>query len=130
MAEMLDSSEEFAKLYIGSLRPLPSLLSRGDESYVCDVGIRLGAWLRLRPGHGSAPHQLSLTVHPEHAELAEPIIRFGTQRLLERRARPIYCQVREYDSSVVHLVRSSGSLHVPTMLLLVRHITLVAIKLR
>src|SRR5258707_15117939 len=93
MAEMLDSSEEFAKLYIGSLRPLPSLLSRGDENYVCDVGIRLGAWLRLRPGHGSAPPQPSLIVHPEHAELAEPIIRFGTQRLLQKRPPPVYCQV-------------------------------------
>src|SRR5438445_9922776 len=54
MAEMLDSSEELAKLYVGSLRPLPSALARGDETYVCDVGVRLGAWLRIRRGHGSA----------------------------------------------------------------------------
>jgi hypothetical protein len=130
MAEMLDNSEEFAKLYVGSLRPLPSFLSKGDESFVCDVGVRLGAWLRLCRGHGTAPHQLSLIVHPEHAELAEPIVRFGTQRLLERDARPIYCQVREYDSSVINALRSSGFEHVSTKALLVRHIALLALNPR
>jgi len=130
MAEMLDNSEEFAKLYVGSLRPLPSFLSKGDESFVCDVGVRLGAWLRLCRGHGTAPHQLSLIVHPEHAELAEPIVRFGTQRLLERDARPIYCQVREYDSSVINALRSSGFEHVSTKALLVRHIALLAMNPR
>jgi len=130
MAEMLDSSEEFAKLYVGSLRPLPALLSRGDENYVADAGVRLGAWLRICPGHGSAPHQLSLIVHPEHAELAEPVLRFGTRRLLERSARPIYCQVREYDSYVVNTLRSSGYEHVSTKALLVRHIALLAMNPR
>src|SRR5438552_13573729 len=126
MAEMLDNSEEFAKLFVGSLRPLPPSLSRGDESFVCDVGVRLGAWLRLCRGHGTTPHQLSLIVHPEHAELAEPILRFGTQRLLERSARPVYCQVREYDSFVIHALRTSGFEHVSTKALLVRHIPLLA----
>src|SRR6266849_9473489 len=32
-AEMLDNSEECAKLHVGSLRPLPALLARGDESF-------------------------------------------------------------------------------------------------
>ncbi len=126
MAEMLDNSEELAKLYVGSLRPLPSALTRGDETYVCDVGVRLGAWLRLCRGHGSAPHQLSIMVHPEHAELAEPIIRFGVRRLLEGGKRPIYCQVREYESLVINTLRSSGFEHVSTKAMLVRHIALLA----
>src|SRR6266700_1235517 len=130
MAELLENSEEFAKLHVGSLRPLPALFSRGQENYVCDLGVRLGAWLRLCPGHGSAPHQLSLIVHPEHAELAEPILRFGTQRLLERGARPVYCQVREYDSFVIHALRTSGFEHVSTKALLVRHIALLAMNPR
>jgi hypothetical protein len=130
MAEMLDSSEEFAKLYVGSLRPLPSALSRGDENFVCDVGVRLGAWLRICRGHGSAPHQLTLIVHPEHAELAEPLLRFGTRRLLEGSARPIYCQVREYDSFVIAALRSSGFEHVSTKALLVRHIAMLAMNPR
>lgn len=126
MAEMLDNSEELAKLYVGSLRPMPSILARGDESYVCDVGVRLGAWLRLSRGHGSAPHQLSMMVHPEHADLAEPVLRFGVQRLLEGDRRPIYCQVREYESLVINALRSSGFEHVLTRAMLVRHIALFA----
>jgi hypothetical protein len=86
--------------------------------------------LRLCRGHGTAPHQLSLIVHPEHAELAESIVRFGTQRLLERDVRPIYCQVREYDSSVINALRSSGFEHVSTRALLVRHIALLALNPR
>lgn len=125
MAEMLDNSDEFAKLYVGSLRPLP-LLSGGNETYVCDVGVRLGAWLRLCRGHDSAPHQLSLMVHPEHAELAEPLVRFGTQRLMEGSVRPIYCHVREYESSVIHALRSSGFEQTTIKALLVRHIALLA----
>jgi hypothetical protein len=130
MAEMLENSEEFAKLHVGSLRPLPSPLSRGDENYVCDVGVRLGAWLRLCRGHGSAPHQLSLIVHPEHAELAEPIVRFGVRRLLEGGVRPIYCQVREYESFVITALRNSGFEHASTKALLVRHIALLAMSPR
>src|SRR2546426_10137193 len=76
MAEMLENSEEFAKLYVGSLRALPSPFSQGNENYVCDVGVRLGAWLRLCRGRGStAPHRLSLMVHPAHADLPEALLR-------------------------------------------------------
>lgn len=130
MAEMLDNSEECAKLYVGSLRPLPSPLSRGDESYVCDVGVRLGAWLRVCRGHGLTPHRLSLIVHPEHADLAEPLLHFGARWLLEGSVRPIYCQVREYESSLIDALRSSGFEHVSTRALLVRHIALLAMSPR
>jgi hypothetical protein len=129
MAEMLDSSDELAKLYVGTLRPLPPSLSRGDETFVCDVGVRLGAWLRLCRGHGTTPHQLSLMVHPEHADLADPILRFGTRRLMEGGgggARPIYCQVREYESPVINALCSGGYEQVSTRALLVRHIALLA----
>src|SRR5438045_7857088 len=33
MAEMLENSEEFAKLHVGSLRSLPFVLSQGNENY-------------------------------------------------------------------------------------------------
>ncbi|HLI68280.1 MAG TPA: hypothetical protein VKV19_00860 [Ktedonobacteraceae bacterium] len=130
MAEMLDNSEEYAKLHVGSLRPLPSSFARGDESFVCDVGVRLGAWLRIYRGRGSDPHQLSLIVHPEHAELAGPLLRFGARRLLEGSVRPICCQVREYESIVIDALRSSGFEHTLTRALLVRHIALLAMSPR
>ena len=130
MAEMLENSEEFAKLRVGSLRRLPSSLARGNENYVCDVGVRLGAWLRLTRGHGQSAHQLSLIVHPEHTELAEPLIRFGIKRLQEDGVRRIFCQVREYESFVITALRNSGFEHTSTRAMLVRHIALLAMRPR
>jgi len=132
MAEMLENSEEFAKLHVGSLRPLPLPFSRGQENYVCDVGVRLGAWLRLCRSHGSGPHQLSLIVHPEHSELAEPLLRFGIRKLQEQdvTTRSIYCQVREYESFVIAALRNSGFEHTATRAMLVRHIALLAMRQR
>jgi hypothetical protein len=129
MAEMLENSEELAKLHVGSLRPLPSPFSR-NENYVCDMGVRLGAWLRLSRGSGSAPHQLSLIVHPEHADLAEPLLRFGISRLQEESVRRIYCQVREYQSFVIAALRNSGFEQTSTRALLVRHIALLVMRQR
>src|SRR5947209_7823336 len=130
MAEMLEDSEEFAKLHVGSLRPLPFALSRGNENYVCDLGVRLGAWLRLCRGHGSAPHQLSLIVHPEHAELAEPLLYFGISRLQEESVRPIFCRVREYETFVIAALRNSGFEQTSIKALLVRHIALLVMRQR
>jgi len=130
MAELLENSEEFAQLHVGSLRRLPFSLSRGRENYVCDLGVRLGAWLQVYRGHGSAPHQISLIVHPEHAELAEPLLKFGVRRALEGGVRRIYCQVREYESAVIAALRSSGFEHAGTKVLLVRHLALLAMNPR
>jgi len=130
MAELLENSEEFAQLHVGSLHRLPLSFARGRENYVCDQGVRLGAWLQVSRGHGSAPHQLSLIVHPEHAELAEPLLHFGMRRLLAASVRRIYCQVREYETSVITALRTSGFEHTGTRVLLVRHMALLAMKPR
>src|SRR5260370_19702453 len=45
MAELLENSEEFAQLHVGSLRRLPFSLSGGRGHYVCDLGVLLGAGL-------------------------------------------------------------------------------------
>ncbi len=127
-AELLENSEEFAKLYVGSLQPLPSLFARGSENYICDIGVRLGAWMRLDRGHGSAPHRISLIVHPEHSDLAEPLLSFGIRRLLETDVRRIYCLVREYDSFVITALRNSGFEQTSSKGLLVRHVALLATR--
>ncbi len=130
MAELLENSEEFAKIHVGSLHRLPFPFSRGNETYVCDVGVRLGAWLRLCRGHGSSPHQLSLIVHPEHSDLAEPLLQFGVRKLQGESVRPVSCQVREYESSVITALRASGFEQTATKVLLVRHIALLAMRHR
>ncbi len=127
-AELLEDSEEFAKLNAGSLQSLPTLFARGSENYVCDVGVRLGAWMRLCRGHGSTPHRISLIVHPEHTELAEPLLRFGIRRLLETDVRRIYCLVREYDSFVNTALCNSGFEQAAIKVLLVRHVALLATR--
>jgi hypothetical protein len=130
MAELLENSEEFAQLHVGSLHRQPFSLSRGRENYVCDLGVRLGAWLQVRQGYGPAPHQISLIVHPEHAELAEPLLKFGVRRALEGGVRRIYCQVREYESAVIAALRSNGFEQAGTRVLLVRHLALLAMNPR
>jgi N-acetylglutamate synthase-like GNAT family acetyltransferase len=127
-AELIENSEELAKLYVGSLQSLPSILAKGSENYICDVGVRLGAWMRLCRGYGSVPHRISLFVHPEHAELAEPLVRFGISRLLETGVRRIYCLVREYDSFVTTALRNSGFEQTSAKVLLVRHVALLATR--
>jgi hypothetical protein len=128
MAELFENSEEFARLHVGSLHRLPAVFTGGSENYVCDVGVRLGAWLRICRGRGAAPHRIALFVHPEHPELAEPLLRFGMQRLLETDVRRIYCLVREYDSFVIAALRDSGFEQTSTRVLLVRHVASLAIR--
>ncbi|WP_069804811.1 hypothetical protein [Thermogemmatispora onikobensis] len=130
MAELLENSEEYARLLVGSQRSGLLPLGRKCETYVCDMGVRLGAWLQLRRGRGTRPHQLSLIVHPEYADLAEPLVRFACQRLLESDKRPIYCQVREYEGAVINALRASGFAPKTTRVLLVRHMAYLAVRQR
>ena len=131
MAELLQNSEEYAKLYVGTQRSLFSLFGGGNENYICDVGVRLGAWLRLCRGYDSKPHRLFLVVHPEHAELAEPLLRFGIARLQAASGtvmQPIYCIVREYDTTVITALRKSGFEEIGSKVLLVRHMAQIVTR--
>jgi len=128
MAELLENSDEYAKLHLGSQHPLSSFFSRGNENYICDVGVRLGAWLRISRGKGSEPHRIFLNVHPEHADLAEPLLHFAISKLLETDVRRIYCLVREYDSFVITALRNSGFEQKSIRVLLVRHMALLAMR--
>ncbi|MBX5451534.1 MAG: hypothetical protein IRZ24_15850 [Thermogemmatispora sp.] len=130
MAELLENSEEYARLLVGSQRTGLLPLGRRCETYVCDMGVRLGAWLQLRRGRGTRPHQLSLIVHPEYADLAEPLVRFACQRLLASDRRPIYCQVREYEGAVINALRTCGFAPKTTRVLLVRHMAYLAVRQR
>jgi hypothetical protein len=127
-AEQYENSEEYARVHVGSLQSLSSVFSFSNENYVCDMGVRLGAWLRLYRGRGPVAHRLSLIVHPEHTDLAGLLLCFGIRRLLEINVRRIYCLVREYDSCVITALRESGFEQVSSKVLLVRHVALRATR--
>jgi hypothetical protein len=131
IAENVDSNE-YTSLRVGEPRrwQFPLLPTR-EEGFVYDLGVRLGGWVQIRRGHGPHPHQVALMVHPENTDLATPLLRFGLSLLGEGGdARPVYCQVREYEGAVVSALRDGGFEHVATRALLVRHLVLRAMQRR
>lgn len=131
VAENIDSNE-YTSLRVGQLPrwQLPLLPAR-EQGFVYDLGVRLGGWVQVRRGSGLHPHQISLMVHPDNTDLATPLLRFALSLLEEGGdARPVYCQVREYEEAVVSALRDSGFEHVATRALLVRHLTLRAMQRR
>jgi hypothetical protein len=128
LAECLNS-EEFAHTAAvgGRMWSLPGIEPE-VRTYVVDHGVRLGGWLRLRYGRGTQPHQLWLMAHPEEASLAGPLLRFGLRQFAGAQAKPIVCQVREYDGVVIDALRGAGFEHGSTRALLVRHLLLRALR--
>lgn len=131
VAENFDSNE-YTGLRVGHTHrwQLPLLPAR-EQGFVYDLGVRLGGWVQVRRGYGPHPHQVSLMVHPDNTDLATPLLRFALSLLGEGGdARPVYCQVREYEGAVVSALRDSGFEHVATRALLVRHLTIRAMQRR
>jgi hypothetical protein len=129
-AECLNSNE-FLYTHANGSRSWPlSLIGPEEHAFVHDRGVRLGGWLKLRYGRGTQPHQLWLMAHPEDAHLAGPLLRFGLRQLAEAQPRPILCRVREYDGVVIDALRAAGFEHVGTQALLIRHLTLRALRPR
>jgi hypothetical protein len=128
IAECLEGAE-FLQTYAAGGRMDPrSIFMPPTEAYVIDRGVRLAGWLRLRHGRGAQPHQLWLMVHPEDAELAGPLLRFGLRQLAAAQPRPVLCQVREYDGDTINALRAAGFEHRGTRALLVRHMMLRALR--
>jgi hypothetical protein len=129
VAESL-TSDEFVHTRAGGGRTwyLP-MFEPACEAYVLDRGVRLGGWLRLRHGRGSQPHQLWLMAHPDDSEVAPALVRFGL-RALGDDARPVVCHVREYEGASIDALRAAGFEHAGTHALLVRHLTMRALRKR
>src|SRR5262249_54026373 len=106
------------------------LLEPRCVAYVCDRGVRLGGWLRLRYGRGSQPHQLWLMAHPDDADLAPALVRFGLRALARGAARPVLCQARGYEGPGIDALHAAGFEHSTTHALLVRHLTMRALRKR
>ncbi|HEU5437677.1 MAG TPA: hypothetical protein VFU88_00195 [Ktedonobacterales bacterium] len=100
------------------------------QAWVCDRGVRLGGWIRLRRGRGSQPHQLWLMVHPDEPETAPALVRAALEELAREAPRPIICQAREYEGAAIDGLRAAGFEHADTYALLVRHLTVRALRRR
>jgi hypothetical protein len=128
IAECLEGAEVLQTYAAGGRADPWSPFALPSEAYVFDRGVRLAGWLRLRHGRGAQPHQLWLMAHPEDAELAGPLLRFGLRRLAAAQPRPVLCQVREYDGATINALRAAGFEHRGTRALLVRHLMLRALR--
>lgn len=106
------------------------LVEPGSAAFVHDLGVRLGGWLRLRFGRGTQPHQLSVMAHPDEPGVAPALIRFGLRVLRAHSQRPVICRVREYEGHVIDALRDAGFEHGGTEALLVRHLTMRALRHR
>ena len=130
LAESL-ASNEFLHTRAGGGRTwyLP-LLEPAHISCVCDRGIRLGGWMRLRYGRGAQPHQLWLMAHPDEPDTGMELLRAALRLLAREGPRPVVCQVREYEGTVIDALRTAGFERASTHALMVRHLALRALRKR
>jgi hypothetical protein len=130
-AELLTDSAEYAWLRGGPCGFWSRLLGGYPvDQYVCDLGVRLGGWLQVRRFGRREPGQLALMVHPDNADLIVPLLQYGLRLLWEGGRKPVYCQVREYETHIIAALRSQGFEHIATRALLVRHLTIRALQRR
>lgn len=106
------------------------LVEPRSAAFVHDRGVRLGGWIRLRFGRGVLPHQLWVMAHPDEPDVPLALVRFGLRLLAADGPRPVVCQVREYEGTVVDALRAAGFEHCGTRALLVRHLTMRALAQR
>jgi len=128
LAESLTNDELIHTRAAGGRTWYLPLLEPESSAFVHDRGARLGGWLRLRHGRGSQPHMLSLLAHPDDEGVALALLRFGLRVLAQDKPRPVYCQVREYETATVDALRAAGFTHTGTDALLVRHLTMRALR--
>jgi hypothetical protein len=130
VAESL-TNDEFVHTRAGGGRTwyLP-LIEPSCVAFVNDRGVRLGGWIRLRFGRGAQPHQLWLMAHPDEPDVPAALLRFGLRVLARRASLPVICQVREYEGATVDALRAAGFEHVGTDALMVRHLTMRALRTR
>lgn len=128
LAESLTNDELIHTRAAGGRTWYLPLLEPETSAFVHDRGARLGGWLRLRHGRGSQPHMLSLMAHPDDPGVAPALLRFGLRVLAQGGPRPVCCQAREYETATVDALRAAGFTHTGTDALLVRHLTMRALR--
>src|SRR5262249_25229923 len=108
LAESLTSEELIYTRAAGGRTWFFPVLEPPCEAFVNDRGVRLGGWIRLRHGRGSQPHVLSLMAHPDDPSVAVALTRFALRVFAEESPRPVCCQVRDYETTVIDALRAAG----------------------
>jgi hypothetical protein len=67
------------------------------------------------------PRWLRVLVHPDARDVAEGLVRWGLEELAGLSARPIYCNVRQYESGVRLALEAAGFAPFTTRALMVKH---------
>ena len=128
VAESLTSEElVYTRAGGGRAHSLP-LVEPMCVAYVVDRGVRLGGWVRLRFGRGQQPHHLSVMAHPDEPDLPLALVRFGLRVLAQQARLPVVCHVREYETATVDALGDAGFEQVGIRALLVRHLTMRALR--
>lgn len=70
---------------------------------------------------GGQAHWLRILAHPDAGHLTDDLVRWGTSALGNHSARPVYCNVRQYESGVWPALESAGFEPFATRTLLVKH---------
>ena len=104
------------------------LLEPETSAFVHDRGARPAVGCGCAMGAAPSPHMLSLLAHPDDPGVAPALLRFGLRVLAQDGSRPVYCQAREYETATVDALRAAGFAHTGTDALLVRHLTMRALR--
>jgi hypothetical protein len=70
---------------------------------------------------GTHAHWLRMLLHPDGRDLAEGLVAWGLDTLAGQPARPVYCNVRQYENGVCEALEQAGFQLYETRSLMVRH---------
>jgi len=93
----------------------------GGTGYVLEIESELAGAVRVR--RGSAAYWLRFWLHPQAQEHGEALLRGALSLLWAAPQRPIYCNVRDYESGVRGALEESGFRYLQTRSLLIKHTT-------
>jgi len=86
---------------------------------VAEDGNELAALLDLYAG--GLAHWIRLLVHPDAREITESLLYWGLQALDDKMSKPVYCNVRQYESGMQAALVEVGFEPYATRALMVRH---------
>ena len=103
---------------------LPWWKSRETEEYVWEQGGAIRAYLRFVAGEDG--HWLRVLLEPGTTEVADAVLSESLSAAASYPARPVYCDVRDYEDGLRGALHSLGFELLTSELLMVKHTTVRA----